>query len=92
MHNESSLKLGMAKAQDPFCFQWVRATTSKPGRGEAEIANRTVKKDRWEGRDFPAFTEHMLSQDMTSLLQSSCSQSPLCILITGTFVFSGNLK
>ena len=52
MHNESSLKLGMAKAQDPFCFQWVRATTSKPGRGEAEIANRTVKKDRWEGRDF----------------------------------------
>ena len=92
MHSESSQKLGMAKAQYSFCFQWVRATTSNPGRGEAERANRTVKKDRWEGRDVPAFTEHMLSQDMTSLLQSSRSQSPLCILITGTFVFSGNLS
>ena len=51
MHGESSQKLGMAKAKDS-CFQWVRARTSKPGGGEAERANRTAKKDRWEGRDF----------------------------------------
>lgn len=44
------------------------------------------------GGGFSAFTGHMFSQDMTSLLQSSRPQSPLRILITGTFVFSGNLS
>ena len=44
------------------------------------------------GRDFSAFTGRMFSQDMTSLLQLSRPQSPFRILITGTFVFSGNVS
>ena len=49
MPGESCQKLGMAKAQDSFCFQWARARTSEPGGGEAERANKTAKEDRWAG-------------------------------------------